>query len=830
MMRPIGLPTLCLLGSITPVLTAGIQPAYTQTIQVITGLEIRSNSETIQLQLETASGVPPRFLPPSPNYDRVLVIDLLDARLKAGPLSQSDPTHGIELVRVDQRTENSVRVTIIGGESLPPVSLEATDPGLVISFRNPSPEPVVSQPSSTPTPPPPDPVSNSETPDVELEEITVTADRPEIYNPSRSTTATRIDAPLRDIPRSIQVIPQQVIEDQKAIRIDDVLQNVSGVARDNSFGGTADGFLIRGFAADIFRNGLPDVPGTSAFSSARETANLDQVEVLKGPASILFGSLSPGGVINLVTKEPLDEPFSNVEFTGGSFSLYRPSLDLSGPLTPDGSGLYRLNAVYENASSFRDFTEIERIFVAPVISWKGDRTQFKLELEYLNDERPFDRGLVAIGDQVADIPIERRLGEPGDVRRVEDLSLGYELDYTLSENWTLKNTFRALLSDNFTRRFEPRSLDEETGILEREFRITEGTRQSYGIRTETLGNWITGPIQHQLLFGLDASRIIFDETGFRERPTTPINIFAPEYGAPIPDAPLSFDTNIRSHALGVYFQDLASLGDQVKLLVGGRLDSVSQDNNDTVAETDSDQNDTAFSPSVGLVYQPDETLSVYGSFSRSFQPNFLTSADGSFLEPERGTQYELGVKADFLDGRLTSTLALYYLVKSNVGITDPNDPDFSIPVGEQRSQGIEWDLAGEISPGWKILANYTYTDAIISQGDEFTPTGNLFPNVPRNSASLWTTYERVIAEQQRLGLGLGGFFVDDRAGDTENTFTLPSYLRTDAALYYQAPAFRASLNFQNLFDIRYFESSGFGRERITPGAPFTVLGSVDYEF
>jgi iron complex outermembrane receptor protein len=487
--------------------------------------------------------------------------------------------------------------------------------------------------------------------------------------------------------------------------------------------------------------------------------------------------------------------------------------------------------VYENSSSFRDFTDIERIFVSPVLTWKiGDRTNLYLEIEYLNDERPFDRGLVAIGESVADIPIERRLGEPGDVRQVEDFSIGYRLEHQLSERWILNNSFRALFSDNYTQRFEPRSLDEETGILEREFRITEGTRSSYVFRTESASEFTTGSVQHNLLLGVDWTRVLFDERGFRERPTVPINIFEPEYGAPIPDAELSFDTEIRTNSLGFYAQDLMSLGDNWKLLMGARWDSVNQTNQDTVAETDTEQDDSAFSPNLGMVYQPNDELSLYASFSQSFQPNTATAADGSFLEPEQSTQYEVGIKGNFLEGRLTSNLAFYHLTKTNVGVTDPDNPDFLIPVGEQRSEGVEFDIAGEILPGWKIIANYAYTDALITQGDEFTPSGNQFPNVPRNSASLWTTYELQSGDLKGFGVGIGSFFVDERSGDIENTFRLSSYLRTDALFYYRSNNLQASLNIHNLFDVRYFESSGFDRERITPGAPFTVLGALRIEF
>jgi iron complex outermembrane receptor protein len=775
----------------------------------ITNVQVNSTETGIEVVLETSEG---QLLTPSTQViGNALIVDIPNATV-AERFKQVEPTEGIALVEVTSLPSNRVRIAITGSNVPPTITVSTNAQQLILSAVVGSESGAVAQDDAI--------------------EIVVTGEQDEEgYVAPDVTVGTRIEAPLRDIPRSIQVIPEQVIEDQNAVRLDEVLQNASGAARSGDFSGTADSFTLRGFTADVFRNGLPDVPGASTFSSLRETANLERVEILRGPASILYGSLSPGGVINLVTEQPLAEPFYEVEFSAGNFSFYRPSIDLSGPLTDDGALLYRLNAVYESSSSFRDFTDIERIFVAPILSWQiNDRTNLTFELEYLNDERPFDNGLVAIGDRVADIPIDRRLGEPSDVRRVEDFSVGYRFEHELSEDWTLRNSFRALFSDNFVRRFESRSLDETTGILEREFRIVEADRQSYALRTEVAGEFTTGSIQHQALFGVDLSRVLADEVGFRERPTVPINIFDPIYIDRLPEAPLSFATEIRTNSLGIYLQDLVTLTDDLKLLIGGRLDFVGQINRDTIAETESNQDDVAFSPSIGLVYQPSEEISLYGSFSRSFQPNFATRADGSFLEPERGTQYEIGIRGEFLDSRLISNLAFYQLTKSNIGVVDPENVDFSIPIGEQRSRGIELDVTGELAPGLNVIATYAYTDAEITEGDEFTPEGNELINIPQNSASLWTTYEIQSGDLQGLGFGVGLFYVGDRPGDTENTFTLPSYFRTDAALYYRRDNWRAAINVRNLFDTEYFESSTFGRTRITPGAPFTILGSITVEF
>jgi iron complex outermembrane receptor protein len=244
------------------------------------------------------------------------------------------------------------------------------------------------------------------------------------YSVPEATTATRTDTPIRDIPQSIQVVPQQMLEDQQVIRLEDALRNVSGVFSGNNFGGTLDNFNVRGFAdATTLRDGFKD-SFTESGLALRDPANIEQIEVLKGPASVLYGNVEPGGVINVVTKQPLADPFYSANLSVGTYSFYRPSFDLSGPLTPDQKLRYRLNVAYENAGSFRDFVNSERVFVAPVLGWTLDeRTNLAINTSYLYDRRTFDRGIVAFGEGIADIPRDRFLGEPGDFRQSEQLNV-----------------------------------------------------------------------------------------------------------------------------------------------------------------------------------------------------------------------------------------------------------------------------------------------------------------------------------------------------------------------------------------------------------------------
>ncbi len=271
--------------------------------------------------------------------------------------------------------------------------------------------------------------------------------------------------------------------------------------------------------------------------------------------------------------------------------------------------------------------------------------------------------------------------------------------------------------------------------------------------------------------------------------------------------------------------------DNLKLLLGGRFDTVNQKQENLVSSTTSEQDDQAFSPRVGIVYQPIQPVSLYASYSRAFNPATPGTilASGAAAEPERGTQYEAGIKTEFLQGRLSSTLAFYELTRSNVLTPSPTDPFASVQTGEQRSRGVELDVAGEILPGWRVIASYAYTDAKITQDNRYD-IGNRLVNVPKNSASLWTTYEVQKGGLQGLGFGVGLRYVGEREGDLENSFELPSYFRTDAAIFYKRNNFRAALNVNNLFDTEYFEAAQNGRAGVFPGAPLTVIGTIGFEF
>ncbi|MEN9869436.1 MAG: hypothetical protein RLZZ171_419, partial [Cyanobacteriota bacterium] len=792
-----------------------------QGITRVEGVQVNQTKEGLELILETAAGeqkLVPLILPEGNN----LIIDLLDATLalSAGDeFRQSNPVPGIKSVTLTAIDDSSIRLTITGERQAPSAEVVPSPQNLVLNITTKA--------------------TAQQTPDEEIEVIATGEGEEDAgdYAVPDSTTATRTDTPLKDIPQSIQAVPQQVIKDQQANRLEDALRNVSGVSAGDSFGGTTERFVIRGFAQNTtLVNGFRQGAFGQGFPSLER---LERIEVLKGPASILYGNLEPGGIVNLVTKKPLKEPFAEMNLELGSFGLFQSSLDFSDAIDSEQKLLYRLNANFEVNDGFRDFDQdTTRLSLAPTISWQiGNNTDVLIDFNYINEARPFDRGIVAIGDGVADIPFDRIFQQSDDEYKLEQLSASYQLEHRFSDRWKLRNSFRLVSSETSDFRLDSLLIDD-SGILERGFRRNNDINENYSLQTNVVGEFTTGKVEHQLLAGVDLDRAtgVGRQGRLPDDPVFLIDVFTQE-ADPVPDiepedlTSFARDENTRADLLGIYLQDQISISEQFQFLVGGRLDIYDQKSIDFTEDLTAEQSQERFSPRVGLVYQPIEPISLYASYSSSFNPDPFnsTTVDGDILEPSTGTQYELGVKGEFLNKKLATTLAFYQIDRTNIATTDPDNPDFSIAAGEVRSRGIELDLAGEVLPGWKVIAAYAYTDAEITEDNLFA-VGNKLENVPENSASLWTSYQIQQGSLQGLGLGAGVFFVGDRQGDLDNTFTLPSYVRTDAAIFYRQDNWQANLNFQNLFDVDYIRSSETFREALRPGDPFTVIGSVSWQF
>ncbi|MDZ8110156.1 MAG: TonB-dependent receptor [Nostoc sp. DedQUE12a] len=815
-------------------------PSQEDVIQV-TGVQANPTDKGVEVILQTTVGEQLQITNRSAKNNFIADIPNAQLRLPSGDafiFRSEKPIPGITEITVINLDANTIRVTVTGEAGLPIVELFDGDEGLIFSVAG----GVTSaqQPETSPSQQPEQPTSETQpqTPPAETDEpieLVVTGEQDE-YRVPNASTATKTDTPLRDIPQSIQVVPRKVLEDQNVTRLEEAVRNVPGVNQASAPYFTNGTFLvIRGFTArddsgNVLRNGLPDPVGTRQI----DFANIEQVEVLKGPASVLFGRANPGGTVNLITKQPLREPFYNVDATIGSYSFYRGAVDLSGPLNDSKTVLYRLNVAYQNIGSFIDFVDAEKFFIAPVVSFAiNDRTKLALEGEYSSSEIEGFLGVPAEGSVLPNpngrLPINRNIGEPSAKPfDVETVRIGYRLEHQFNDNLSLRNEFRfssyyATIDEIFGTSLQA----DNRRLLNRQYTERTFLQQGYNFTTDLIGKFSTGSIQHQVVFGVDLSRFdspIFEGIG---RSIAPIDIFNPVYGGTLGAAFTRFDNTFVTDALGIYLQDQIGLTDNLKLLLGVRFDTFKRTDNNFLNNTQTSVSDSAFSPRVGIVYQPIEPISLYANYSTSFTPvTGIVFGDGT-LQPERGRQYEIGVKAD-LSNRLSATLAFYEVTRSNVLTDDPVNRGFSIQTGEQRSRGVELSIGGEILPGWNIFAGYAYNDARITKDNTFA-VNNRLNNAPENSFNLWTTYEILSGDLQGLGFGFGLFYKGETQGDLANSFTVPSYLRTDAVVYYKRDGFRVGINIRNLFDRSYYEFAQ-SRTFVYAAEPLTVQGTISWEF
>ncbi|HEY9876069.1 MAG TPA: TonB-dependent siderophore receptor, partial [Candidatus Obscuribacterales bacterium] len=673
------------LGLATALSVLVAQPISAYDTTQVTDIRLNQTPNGLQVILSTADGKLPQAF--SASYGRFFIADIITTRLRLpgnNAYSQDNPIPGIESVTVTQAYPNTIRVKIISKAGVSNTQILPSNQGLIVSFSVP-PDTTAAQPipnaptlpaiprsrageANIPTLPaiprsrageanvptlPATPISPESEPssetipnqptspgsrasDNDAVDLVVTAEQETGYRTPNATSATRTDTPLRDIPQSIQVVPRQVIEDQQVTRVGEAARNVSGVTARQGYGGSTDNYTIRGFdASSNLRNGFKD----EGFLSFYDVANIERIEVLKGPASVLYGQVEPGGVVNYITKQPLSEPFYASQFTVQSYDYYRPSLDISGPLTSNGNLLYRFNVAYESAGSFRDFVDSKLFFAAPVLTYKlSENTSLTFEYEYANLDRTFDRGFLAEAP-FFNLPISRFLGEPGDSYQLISNKTNYILEHRFSDNWRLRNAGSAQIFDAARSNAQPRNLQPDGRTLRRRFTVSEENAKDYSLQTDLIGKLRTGSLEHQVLVGFELSRDSYDYI-LRRTEFTPIDIFDPVYGSAIPtDFPTIFEGDRDINTVGIYLQDQLTLLPNVKLLAGGRFDFVDFNNVDITngERTPTSKNYEAFSPRIGIVYQPIEPISLYASYSSSFKPNIsATTSDGSLLDPEKG--------------------------------------------------------------------------------------------------------------------------------------------------------------------------------------------------
>lgn len=656
------------------------------------------------------------------------------------------------------------------------------------------------------------------------------------FRGDRAVSSTKTDTPQRDVPQVVTVAPREVITDLAATRVEQVVAYTPGIVQQNNFGGLSPlGYAVRGVAtAEIYKNGFPLARG---FPPQQDTQNVERIEVLKGPGGGLFGRSDPGGLVNIITKQPTAERFVEMGGQWGSFEQVRGTIDSGGSLNQDGTVLYRFNLAAGRQNSYRDFVDGDRLLVAPVVSWQvTPDTKVTVETEFLRNRAVFDRGVVAINKQLGFLPISRFLGEPG--QRIDQSSdtLQVRVDHRFDADWQMRLA-TYLNSNSFVgEAVEVRGLspDNRTALRDRNFR---NYRAAVALgQAELVGRFDTAGIGHTLLLGFERESTDGTYQQIRSnlsRNPYSLDIYAPVYGRPLP--PYTRQTNgfeqLTNTAL--YAQDQITLNSQWKALVGVRFDFFEQSFRERTTGARSDQTTFAASPRAGLVYQPLPELSLYANVGRSFRPNsgpdaFSAAASGPFA-PETGLGYEVGTKLDLYGGALALTGAAFRIERENVLTPDPNNPGFSLAAGAVRSQGFEFTAAGQITPEIKLLAGYVFADAVVTK-DNVLPVGAPLINVPRHSGSLLAVHEAQDGPWKGFGIGGGVRAVGERAGDAAGSgFRLPGYIAVDALAYYRWENFRFGLNVENVFDTTYYESS-LSALRVYPGAPRRFTGTLSVRF
>lgn len=695
------------------------------------------------------------------------------------------------------------------------------------------------------------------------------------YNRTHTTTATKTDTPIMETPWSIQVVPKKILDDQQAYDIKEALKNVSGIQQSTSPSDYVN-LVIRGFDASgaVYKNGIRQD------SFAEETSNLERIEVLKGPAAMLYGRIEPGGLVNLQTARPSEQPYYSLQQQFGSYDFYRTTLDATGPITQDKSLLYRLNFAYRDNESYRDLSFKERIFLAPAVTWNiSDRTQANLLLEYQNDDYRADYGFPAVGNWPAQLPITRSLSDPAAHDAQESQRIFADWSHEFNDKWKLSHRFMAGFTDY--EQFDLFTLPPEAGqtVYDRRLWGVHQDRDIYATNMDLTGHFDTWGAKHSVLFGFDyyfIDQLAFGHCCFLSGPASTVNSLNPVQGvtsaSELENQPQDYFFANQQEWKGVYFQDQITLWDKLHILGGGRYDWVTFSNGFSGTSTGEamsllGQNEVdkeKFSPRVGILYQPLNWLSVYGNFTESLGGNNGNpAASGRPLGSQTAEQFEAGFKTELLDKRLTTSAAYFHITKQNIQSLDTvatteTGTFFYKAIGEAVSQGLEVDVSGQLSDNWNIIASYAYTDTEITSdtsclafndpnGTCSQPgignTGNRLPNAALHSGSLWTTYDFDNSFGQNwlsgLSLGTGVFVVGQREGDFENTFQLPGYVRWDASASYKwdigKSKLTAQLNVRNILDKRYFSGAdtydafqrGYGN---IPGEPLTFLGFLKLEY
>lgn len=663
-----------------------------------------------------------------------------------------------------------------------------------------------------------------------LPPLTVTSDAapdPRAYTSATNHTATKTDTPDIEVPFSIQTVTRELLDERKPWDFARALETVPGVSVGYGGGFTASGRArIRGFAnISNFKDGYR----VNAQASEIDLANVASIDVLKGPASALYGRFEPGGLINIVTKSPTPRRLLDAEVTGGSFGFVRGTLDAGGAIDDKSVLTTRFNAAIETSNGFRDFTDYDKFLLAPAVDINlSETTRITAKAEFLKFDGPFDRGLPNHPVSLL-VPETRNYGAPWMRLNKSQWLAMLEVSHRFSSQWRMKLGGQMAQTDVTESYFNYGFFAPVVGnTLTRTF--VSGTEQTIDrtAQLELYGDVATGAVKHKLLFGVEYNNDVWS-FGLGSTPGPPVSIWAPEIAIQPPQSayqPSNLGT-YKYESVGFYAQDELAFGN-FRLLVGGRFDRVRGEIADLVTGPNPAKSESfwTFAPRVGLTYMVTPEFAVYGSWAESTR----LELDQGFLEggqmplPTKGQQVEVGLKGNFWNGRLQPTLALFDISKKNAIVPSLTNPLFVTQVGELKVQGIEAQIAARPVAPWRLIASFTYLNAHISQDTNPLLVGNRLQGVPAYEASLWTSYD-FGSEERGLTLGGGVFYSSDRPTSNANTLYIPAYTRLDLFASYRFDSrTELQVNVDNVTDQRYYLIGGFGL--VTPQPPLGVFVSL----
>lgn len=656
--------------------------------------------------------------------------------------------------------------------------------------------------------------------------ITSVMDQTMSYQPPPTSSVMRSSALLQEIPQTVNVIPAQVIRDQAPRNLDDALANVSGITQGNTLGSTQDSVMTRGFGdnrnGSIMRDGMPVVQGRGL------NATVDRVEVLKGPASLLYGIQDPGGVVNMVSKKPELEQYNALTLRGSTYGDGKNGsgggLDSTGALGESGLA-YRMVLDHEDEDYWRNFGTHRETLVAPSLAWFGESTKLLFAYEHREFLTPFDRGTLIDprDNHPLDISRNRRLDEPFNNMEGRSDLYHFEADHELNDNWKAHFGYSWNRETYDASQVRVTAINTAKGTLTRSMDGTQNAISTDRFTTASLeGKVNVLGMQHDLVFGVDDEyRKIYREDLIRQKSLTTFSYLNPVYGREVAGTTVSPADSAQTDRLrsdSLFLQDSIHLNDQWILVAGGRFQEYDQYAGKGVPfKANTDSNGQKWVPRAGLVYRYTDALSFYGSYTESFKPNSTiaplsgsgTVLDGS-VAPEEAKSWEVGAKLD-IPGRVTGNVALFDIKKRNVLVANSEGPvTIYSAAGEVRSRGLEVDLTGQLSDRWSMIGSYAYTDAEVTEDPDYK--GKKLQNVARNTGSLSAVYDfGTIVGGDQLRVGAGARYVGERAGNAVNDFDLPSYTVADAFATYdtkvEGQKVKFQLNVKNLFDRTYYTSA-----------------------